>query len=60
LAADIASTYIVATQDRTVRPDWCRREAHRRLGANVVELAAGHCPHVSVPQELAIVLDSLA
>lgn len=47
LAPEIASTYIVATQDRTLRSDWCRREARQRLNADVLDIDAGHCPHIS-------------
>jgi pimeloyl-ACP methyl ester carboxylesterase len=59
LASEIPSTYVVGAQDRTIRPEWSRREAERRLGADVVEIAAGHCPHVSRPTELADILTSL-
>ncbi|MDQ2729502.1 MAG: alpha/beta hydrolase, partial [Actinomycetota bacterium] len=57
LTPTIPSTYVVCTQDRTIRPDWSRREALRRLSAGVIEIDAGHCPHVSRPDELADVLD---
>lgn len=60
LAPDIPSTYVVASQDRTLRPDWCRREAVRRLGAELIEIDAGHCPHVSRADKLATILDDLA
>ena len=53
----IASTYVVATLDRTIRPAWQRREAVRRLGAKVLEIDAGHCPHVSRPTETARLLE---
>jgi pimeloyl-ACP methyl ester carboxylesterase len=60
LAADVPSTYIVASRDRTLRPDWCRREGAHRLGAEIVEIDAGHCPHVSKSEEIAVILDQLA
>jgi len=60
LAPEIASTYVVCSQDRTVKPDWSRQEAVRRLSADVVEIDAGHCPHVSRSDELADVLDMLS
>lgn len=60
VAPEIASRYVVCSQDRTVKPDWSRREAVRRLTADVVEIDAGHCPHVSRPDELADVLDMLS
>lgn len=59
-APDIASTYVVATADRALRPEWCRREAARRLGGAVVEIDAGHCPHVSRPEETAAAIDRAA
>ena len=37
---------IVPTLDRTISPDWMRRRA-REIGAEVWEVEAGHCPHVS-------------
>ena len=60
LAPGIPSTYLLATRDRTLRPDWCRAQARARLGAEVVEFEAGHCPHVSRPDEVAAILDRLA
>lgn len=60
LAPGIPSTYVVAANDRTLRPDWCRRQAQARLGADVLEIDAGHCPHVSRPDEVATILDRLA
>lgn len=60
LAGHIPSAYLLAARDRTLRPDWCRREASRRLGAEVVEIDAGHCPHVSRPERTADILDRLA
>lgn len=44
----VGSTYVVPTADRTLRPEWMRRAAEERLGAEVVEVEGGdHCPHVS-------------
>ncbi|WP_029138852.1 alpha/beta fold hydrolase [Nakamurella lactea] len=59
LLPSIPSSYVLATQDRTLRPTWCRRAAEQRLGAEVIEIDAGHCPHVSRPSELADILDRL-
>lgn len=59
-APDIGSTYVVGTADRTLRPDWCRRAAANRLGVQPVEIDAGHCPHVSRPDETAAVIDRAA
>lgn len=59
LGATTASTYIVASDDRTIRPEWQRRMARQRLGTEPLEIAAGHCPHVSRPDHLAEVLAGL-
>jgi pimeloyl-ACP methyl ester carboxylesterase len=56
LAREIPSTYIVATGDRTIRPDWQRRMARERLGVEPAEIASGHCPNVSQPERLAAML----
>lgn len=50
---DVPASVIVAGQDRTLAPDWCRTAALERLGVEPVEIDAGHCPHVSRPAELA-------
>jgi pimeloyl-ACP methyl ester carboxylesterase len=60
LAPEIASTYIVATGDRTLRPEWCRRVATSRLDAEIIDIDSGHCPHVSQPDELAAILNQVA
>jgi pimeloyl-ACP methyl ester carboxylesterase len=49
---------IVPTLDRTISPDWMRRRA-REIGAQIVEIEAGHCPHVSRAGEVAEILASL-
>lgn len=59
-APEIGSTYLVGTADRTLRPGWCRRAAEDRLGLRPVEIDAGHCPHVSRPEETAAVIDRAA
>ncbi|HET7208037.1 MAG TPA: alpha/beta hydrolase [Terriglobales bacterium] len=56
----VPSAYVVCAEDRTVRPEWCRRAARTRLGVEPIELPGGHCPHVSRPKDLARVLDALA
>ncbi|TDD65235.1 alpha/beta hydrolase, partial [Actinomadura darangshiensis] len=60
LAPEIPSTYVVCAADRTLRPEWCRRAAGDRLGGAVVEIDAGHCPHVSRPAETAALLERAA
>jgi pimeloyl-ACP methyl ester carboxylesterase len=52
----IPSVYILATEDRTILPDWQRRMARERLDVEPVEIVAGHCPNVSRPAALADVL----
>ena len=56
----VPSTYVVATEDRTIRPDWQRRMARERLHVQPVEIATGHCPHVSQPRRLAEILAAVA
>ena len=50
------STYILALEDRTIRPGWQRTMAVERLGVEPIELPGGHCPNVSRPGQLAQVL----
>jgi pimeloyl-ACP methyl ester carboxylesterase len=56
---DVASTYIVCSNDRTISPDWSRRVARERLGVQAVEIASGHCPYLSRPSDLANLLSQL-
>jgi pimeloyl-ACP methyl ester carboxylesterase len=51
---------IVASEDRTLSPDWCRRISRRVLGREAIQIGAGHCPQVSQPEELASLLERLA
>jgi pimeloyl-ACP methyl ester carboxylesterase len=60
LVPEIPSTYIVATQDRAIRPEWQRRLARERLGVEPVEIDSGHCPNVSQPRRLAELLVSVS
>jgi pimeloyl-ACP methyl ester carboxylesterase len=60
LAPEIPSTYVVAAQDRTIRPEWQRRMARERLGVEPIEIPTGHCPNVSQPDRLAGILVDLA
>lgn len=50
--------YIVGTNDRIISPTWSRYAARKRLGVDAIELASGHCPHLSRPDLLASVLTS--
>ena len=60
LAPEIPSTYIVAGDDRTIRPEWQRRMARERLGVEPIEIPTGHCPNVSLPDGLATILVEVA
>lgn len=51
---------IVATQDRTLNPDWCRSACRRFLHREPIEFDSGHCPQNSRPDELAALLERLA
>jgi hypothetical protein len=53
------SSYIVATEDRTIRPEWQELMARERLGVVPIRIDAGHCPNVSRPAELAELLLAL-
>jgi pimeloyl-ACP methyl ester carboxylesterase len=57
---DVPVSYVLCREDRTLRPDFWWEWVQKHLGAIPVELAGGHCPHVSRPGELADVLSSLA
>jgi pimeloyl-ACP methyl ester carboxylesterase len=50
---DVPSSYIVCTEDRTIRPAWSHKIARSQLGIEPIELPGGHCPYVSRPKELA-------
>lgn len=52
----VPATYVVCTDDRIVGPDWSRRVAPARLGADLIELPGGHSPYLSRPRELTEVL----
>lgn len=56
---DVPSTYILPSEDRTINPEWWRREATRLLGTPPLEIGGGHCPFLSRPAELAEMLCEL-
>ncbi|HXW89607.1 MAG TPA: alpha/beta hydrolase [Terriglobales bacterium] len=56
----VPTSYILCREDRTLRPDFWRKQVHKQLGIDPIELPGGHCPHVSHPRELAEVLSALA
>jgi pimeloyl-ACP methyl ester carboxylesterase len=60
VAPEIPSTYVLAADDRTIRPEWQRRMAHERLGVEPIAILTGHCPNVSQPDRLAEILVNLA
>jgi pimeloyl-ACP methyl ester carboxylesterase len=56
---DVATSYIVMTDDRMVRPEWSRWAARARLGVEPVELPGGHSPMLADPERLADALIAL-
>ena len=56
---EVPSTYILMTDDRAVGPDWSRRVAQERIGADLIELPGSHSPFYSRPAELAETLSRL-
>jgi pimeloyl-ACP methyl ester carboxylesterase len=60
LAQEVPSTFIVAGDDRTIRPEWQRQMARERLGVEPIEIPTGHCPNVSLPDGLAAILVEVA
>ncbi len=56
---EVPSTFVVPADDRTVRADWMRSAARERLGAEIVDVPGGHCPHVSRPALIADLIDTL-
>jgi len=57
---DVPVASIVATEDRTLSPEWIERASRQRLRQEPIAMRAGHCPHVSRPEELAELLVGLA
>lgn len=49
----VPHAYIVATEDRIIRPEWSRHIARKYLGVEPVSIESGHSPFLSVPVELA-------
>jgi pimeloyl-ACP methyl ester carboxylesterase len=49
---------IIPIADRTISPQWMRKRAGE-VGAEVWEVEAGHCPHVSRAEEIAAILSAL-
>lgn len=53
---NVAASYIVCADDRTIQPAWQRKVAKTQLGVEPIELRGGHCPYISRPKDLAQVL----
>ena len=51
--ARISSSYLLPTDDRTLRPAWMAATARERLGIDPVELAGGHNLYTASPQQVA-------
>lgn len=56
----VACTSVICSEDQIVRPEWSKRIARDRLGADIIELPGGHSPFLSRPSTLADVLLRLA
>jgi pimeloyl-ACP methyl ester carboxylesterase len=56
----VPCTYIVCNDDALVRPEWSKRIARERLGADLIELPGSHSPLLSRPSALADVLLDIA
>jgi hypothetical protein len=52
----VACSYVVCSEDRTIRPEWSRRAAREHLGVEPIEIPGGHCPYLSRPRQLADIL----
>jgi pimeloyl-ACP methyl ester carboxylesterase len=50
---DVPVRSILCQEDRIVAPEYSRRVARERLGVEPIELAGGHAPMASRPEELA-------
>jgi hypothetical protein len=57
---DVQTTYVVCSDDQILRPEWSRRTARERIGAELIELPGDHSPFYSRPSVLADVLLGLA
>lgn len=57
---DVNGIAIVATDDRTLTAEWCRRRSRERLRSEPQDLPGGHCPQNARPLALAAVLAALA
>jgi pimeloyl-ACP methyl ester carboxylesterase len=56
----VSCTYVVCNDHQLVGPEWSKRIARDRLGADLIELPGSHSPFLSRPSALADVLLRLA
>ncbi|WP_020500134.1 alpha/beta fold hydrolase [Sciscionella marina] len=54
----VPSTYLLPTADRTLRPEYMRHMARRRLGVEPVELPGGHNLYCANPYTVAQAIDA--
>jgi pimeloyl-ACP methyl ester carboxylesterase len=54
---DLATKFVLCTEDRFFPPDFFRRLVAERLNVVPDEIASGHCPALSRPKELAAILE---
>lgn len=57
---EVAHSYIVCINDRTINPEWAKRAAQEFLKVEAIELPSGHCLYLSRPNYLASVLNEIA
>lgn len=57
---DVPATVVVPSADRTLRPSWMFAAGRDRPGVEPIVLDAGHCLHVSRPDDLAHIVDTVA
>jgi Alpha/beta hydrolase family len=57
---NVATKFVLCSEDRFFPPDFLRRVVAERLGIMPDEIPAGHCVALSRPKELAAILDSYA
>ena len=56
LAPEIPAIAVVPNGDRTLRTAWMIAAARERLRVEPIVVPGGHCPHVSRPTDLAVIL----
>jgi pimeloyl-ACP methyl ester carboxylesterase len=56
----VSCTSVVCSEDQIFGPEWSKRTARDRLGAELIELPGSHSPFLSRPKALADVLLRLA